>query len=105
MKKVDERVKPINPFTLPPLKDEEIIYKDSRTMTASTLAAYYIAARFAGDPELSFRADSDIGAFMSEDIGTDEREQYAYYSTRFAELIDQIDKEFPLDYQRSWIKQ
>lgn len=95
---------PVNPFTLPALAEDEVIYADSRLKTAASLAAHYIAARMTSDPEMSRACDSDIGAFLSEEFGPDERSEYHDFAVRFGALIDQCDHALPLVYHKAWLR-
>lgn len=94
----------VNPFTLPALAEDEVIYTDSRLKTASSLAAHYIAARIKFDPEMSRVYDSDIGAFLSEEFGPGEQSEHHDFAVRFSALIDQCDQTLPLVYHRAWLR-
>lgn len=95
---------PVNPFTLPALAEDQVIYTDSRLRTAASLAAHYIAARVTSDSEMSRVYDSDIGAFLSEEFGPDERSEYDDFAMRFGALIDQCDQALPLAYHKAWLR-
>ncbi|MEZ2875713.1 hypothetical protein ACBQ28_11255 [Pseudomonas lundensis] len=95
---------PINPFTLPALAEDDVIYTDSRLKTAASLAAHYIAARVTSDPEMSRVYDSDIGAFLSEEFGLGERSEYDGFAVRFGALIDRCDRALPLVYHKAWLR-
>ena len=95
---------PVNPFTLPALAEDEVIYADSRLKTAASLAAHYIAARMTSDPEMSRVCDSDIGAFLSEEFGPDDQSEYHDFAVRFGALIDQCDQALPLVYHKAWLR-
>lgn len=96
---------PENPFTLPALGEDEVIYGDSRIKTAATLAAHYIAARAAEDKERSRQFDTDIGAFLNEDFQQGEEAERDDFAMRFGALIDLCDREMPLEYHRAWLRQ
>lgn len=96
--------KPQNPFILPALDDDQIVYAETKLKSAASLAAHYIAARAAFDSEMSRTFDGDIGAFISEDFGADDQEECAFFATRFATLIEQCDKAYPLQYHRCWLR-
>ncbi|VVP45049.1 hypothetical protein [Pseudomonas fluorescens] len=95
---------PVNPFTLPALAEDEVIYTDSRLKTAASLAAHYIAARVTSDPEMSRIYNSDIGAFLSEEFGPGELSEYDFFAMRFGALMDQCDEALPLVYHKAWLK-
>lgn len=75
---------PRNPFTLPELGENEVIYPPSLVGTACSLSAHYIAARRQMDAELAYRFDQDIGAFLSEEFQT--RDEQAVFRSRFLTL-------------------
>ncbi|KPX19570.1 hypothetical protein ALQ08_02416 [Pseudomonas syringae pv. delphinii] len=84
--------KPSNPFTLPVLEENEIVFPASLVKTACTLAAYYIAAREQTDTERASSIDQDIGAFLSEEF--DNRENQAVFRLRFMTLVADCNASF-----------
>ncbi|MBI6621545.1 hypothetical protein YA0783_24970 [Pseudomonas corrugata] len=84
--------KPRNPFTLPELEENEVVFPASLVKDACTLAAHYIAAREQGDTESAERIDRDIGAFLSEEFHT--RENQALFRARFMTLFADCNASF-----------
>lgn len=87
-------MKPSNPFELPALKDNEIVLPESLAKTACSIAAHYIAAREAGDAEMAFVFDRDIGAFLSEEFTEDQGKELAEFRTKFTTLVTDCNAAF-----------
>lgn len=85
-------LKPRNPFTLPELEENEVVFPASLVKSACTLAAHYIAAREQTDTERAYSIDQDIGAFLSEEFDT--RENQALFRTRFMTLFADCNASF-----------
>nr|WP_015061871.1 hypothetical protein [Pseudomonas syringae]AFK89149.1 hypothetical protein [Pseudomonas syringae] len=76
---------PRNPFILPELEENEVVFPASLVKSASTLAAHYIAAREQTDSDRASSVDQDIGAFLTEEFAT--RESQVLFRTRFMTLF------------------
>lgn len=94
---------PANPFILPELTEDEVVYAESRLKTASVLAAQYISARAEFNSERSSACDRAIGAFLDREFGPIEQPEHDSFSTKFAGLVTECDQVFPLSYQRFWL--
>lgn len=83
---------PRNPFALPELEENEVVFPASLVKSACTLAAHYIAAREQTDSERASSIDQDIGAFLTEEFAT--RDSQVLFRTRFMTLFADCNASF-----------
>ena len=91
---------PRNPFELPGLADNELVYANSTLFSACRLAAEYIAARKTDDTETADRIDTDIRALLSQEFWVEQVDEQAQFRSRFMTMLADCNVAYGHGYHR-----